>query len=319
MDGSTVRVPDTPENRQHFGGQRARDGTASGYPIVRIAVLMSLRSHLLAGANFGKYAGTYELEYAQPLRNEIPENSLTVLDRGYFGAPFLLGIEAGRNRHWLIRARSDLSGRVIKRFGAGDELIEMQVSHPARKQEPSLPATWTARVIRYRRKGFREQRLITSLRDPTLFPREEIAALYHERWELELGYDEIKTELLEREEAIRSKKPDGVCQELFGILLAYNLVRLEIERIARGAKVEPTRVSFVEALRLIRDEWAWLSVTSPGAIPKRLEAMRRAIKRYILPPRRPRIYPRAVKLKMSNYDRKRPLVELAKPAMRNPG
>ena len=137
-------------------------------------------------------------------------------------------------------------------------------------------------------------------------------ALYHERWELELGYDEIKTELLDREETIRSKKPEGVKQELWGILLAYNLVRLEMERIANEADVEPTRISFVEALRLIRDEWEWLSVASPGAIPKRLEALRRNLKRYVLPPRRARSFPRVVKIKMSNYDRKRPLAERAK-------
>ena len=74
--------------------------------------------------------------------------------------------------------------------------------------------------------------------------------------------------------------------------------------------VEPTRISFVESLRLIRDECLWLTVASPGAIPKRLASMRANIKRYILPPRRPkRLYPRAVKIKMINYDRKRPRVE----------
>jgi hypothetical protein len=312
MDGSTVRVPDTPENRDAFGGQRARNGSVSGYPMVRIAVLMVLRSHLLAAANFGRYEGTYELQYAAPLCDAIPESSLTIVDKGYFGAPLLLGIEAGRERYWLMRAKTNLSARVIERYGPGDELVEMEVSHQSRAKHPSLPRTWRARRIRYQIPGFRPQWLLTSLRDPRRFPANEVAALYHERWELELGYDEIKTELLEREEAIRSKKPDGVRQELWGVLLAYNLVRLEMETIARDAKIEPTRISFVEALRLMRDEWAWLSVTSPGAIPKRLAAMRLSLKRYLLPPRRPRRFPRVVKIKMSSYDRKRPLAELAK-------
>jgi Insertion element 4 transposase N-terminal/Transposase DDE domain len=312
IDGSTVRVPDTPENREAFGGQKGRDGTVSGYPMVRITVLMVLRSHLLAGANFGRYEGTYELEYAKPLCERLPGGSLTLVDKGYFGAPLLLGIERGQDRHWLTRARSNLSARVVERFGAGDELVEMQVSKEARARDATLPRTWLARRVRYQRPGFREQWLLTSLRDPKRFPAAEIATLYHERWEIELGYDEIKTELLEREEAIRSRKPDGVRQELWGLLLVYNLVRQQMQSIAREAKIEPTRISFVEALRLMRDEWAWLSVTSPGAIPKRLEAMRRAIKRYVLPPRRPRRFPRVVKLKMSNYDRKRPLAERAK-------
>jgi len=99
---------------------------------------------------------------------------------------------------------------------------------------------------------------------------------------------------------------------MWGILLAYNLVRLEMEAIASEERIEPTRISFIEALRLIRDEWEWLSVTSPGAIPKRLAALRRNVKRYILPPRRKRAYPRAVKLKMSSYNRKKPLAEILK-------
>jgi hypothetical protein len=251
-------------------------------------------------------------KYAKPLLDTIPDKSLTILDRGFFGARFLLAIEGAGNRQWLTRARSDLKYRVIKKFGRGDELIEVKVSDHARRQDPSLPETWQMRAVRYRRKGFSSQLLLTSLRDPKEYPATELAELYHERWELELGYDEIKTELLDREETIRSRKPDGVKQELWGILLAYNLVRLEMTRIAVEADVEPTRISFVEALRLIRDEWEWLTVTSPGAIPKRLETMRRNVKRYILPPRRSRSFPRAVKLKMSSYDRKRPEVELAK-------
>jgi hypothetical protein len=311
MDGSTVRVPDTPENRETFGGQSGREGSESGYPMVRIVALMVLRSHLLAGCHFGSY-GANEIQYAWPLLDKIPNKSLTILDRGFFGARFLLAIEGVENRQWLTRARSDLKFRVVKKFARGDELIEVAVSAHARRQDPSLPPTWQMRAIKYRRKGFAPQLLLTSLRDSNEYPATEIADLYHERWELELGYDELKTELLEREETIRSRKPDSVKQELWGILLAYNLIRLEMARIAVEADVEPTRISFVEALRLIRDEWEWLSVTSPGAIPKRLETMRRNVKRYVLPPRRTRSFPRAVKIKMSSYDRKRPEAERVK-------
>src|SRR5262249_61386890 len=101
--------------------------------------------------------------------------------------------------------------------------------------------------------------------------------MYHERWELELGYDEIKTELLDREEAIRSRTPTGVQQELWGIFLAYNLVRLEMERVAADAGVAPTRISFVAALRLICDEWLWSAVAVPGAIPKHLRNLRASL------------------------------------------
>lgn len=314
IDGSSLRVPDTPENRAHFGGQSGREGSESGYPMARIVALMALRSHLLAGVWLGPYGGTHELEPAKQLGTSVPDHSLIILDRGFLAAPMLIGVETGeQNRHWLTRAKSNSKWRALQRLGKGDELVEMDVSREARRQDASLPRTWRMRAIRYQRKGFRPQTLLTSLLDAEQYPAAEIIALYHERWELELGYDELKTELLEREETIRSKTREGVEQELWGLLLAYNLVRLEMERVARSAKVEPTRISFVESLRLIRDEWLWLSVTSPGAIPKRLESMRANIKRYILPPRRPkRLYPRVVKVKMSNYDRKRPSIERLK-------
>ena len=81
-------------------------------------------------------------------------------------------------------------------------------------------------------------------------------------------------------------------------------------RIADEADVEPTRISFVVALRYIRDEWFWLEGTrTPGAIPRHLADLRRNIVRFLLPERRTRSYPRAVKLKMTNYDRKRPPTE----------
>jgi hypothetical protein len=161
--------------------------------------------------------------------------------------------------------------------------------------------------------GFPPSILLTSLLDAKKYPAREIVALYHERWELELGYDEMKTHMLNREEAIRSRTPAGVRQELWGVFLAYNMVRLEMARVAVEAKIEPTRISFIESLRLIRSEWEWLSVASPGAIPKRLAALREAMKRYVLPPRRrERRFPRAVKIKMSAYPRKRPKVERSK-------
>jgi hypothetical protein len=182
----------------------------------------------------------------------------------------------------------------------------MDVSGAARAKNPLLPKTWLARAISYQRKGFQPRTLLTSMLDPERYPANEIVGLYHERWELELGYDEIKTEMLEREETLRSKSPSAVTQELWGILIAYNLVRLEMERVAEEAHVEPTRISFVAALHLIVDEWMWLAVTSPGAIPSRLRDLRGNLKRYILPLRRTeRSYPRAVKVKMSNYPRKR--------------
>jgi hypothetical protein len=133
-----------------------------------------------------------------------------------------------------------------------------------------------------------------------------LIALYHERWELELGFDEVKTELLEREEALRSKTPRGVAQELWSLGLLYNLVRLEMEQIAAEAGVPPTRISFIAALQFIQNCWIICAAMAPARIPRRLRKLREDLCQFILPPRRSqRLYPRAVKIKMSAYPKKR--------------
>ncbi len=304
-DGTTLRVPDSAANAQHFGYSHSVRGD-SAYPLVRAVGLMALRSHLLASVAFGPYE-TSEMAYAATLWPAVPNDSLTIVDRLFFSAGILIPLARdGQNRHWLIRAKKNLRWRVLRRLGPRDALVEMTVSKEARKKDPSLPATWQMRAITYQRKGFQPQTVLTSLLDPVAFPSTELAALYHERWELELGYDEIKTELLDREEAIRSRSPEGVHQELWGLFLAYNLVRLEMERAADEAGVEPVRISFIAALRLICDEWLWCAIASPGAIPRHLRDLRDSLKTLVLPRRRSeRSYPRAVKLKMSNYPRKR--------------
>jgi hypothetical protein len=307
VDGSTVRVPDSDENRMTFGGANSRRGE-SGYPLVRIAALMALRSHLLGAVSFGPFSDG-EHTYAGSLWASVPSDSLTIVDRNFLAAPVLVPLQRdGTNRHWLVRAKSNTRWRVLRRISANEDLVELESSGQAREVDLSLPRTYTARAIRYRRRGFEPQTLLTSLIDHAKYPRGEIVALYHERWEIELGYDEIKTEMLDREEAIRSRTPEGVRQELWGILIAYNLIRLEMERVADEAKVDPSRISFVGAMRLICDEWLWCAVAEAGTIPKHLRELRAALTGLVLPPRRSeRSYPRAVKIKMSNYPRKRPV------------
>jgi hypothetical protein len=268
---------------------------------------MALRSHLIAAANIGPYGD--ERPYARVLWAEVPDDSLVIVDRNFLAANILIPLASQRrNRHWLTRAKATTKWSVVKTLGPGDELVEVKTSDEARRAAPELPRVWTMRAIRYRRPGFCPQTLLTSLVDPSAYPASELRELYHERWELELGFDEVKTDLLDRQEAIRSKKPNGVMQELWAVGLAYNLVRLEMERIAEEVDVPPARISFIASIRLIRDEWMWAAVSnSPGAIPKHLRRLREDLKRFVLPPRRPkRKFPRAVKLKMSKYVRKLP-------------
>ena len=300
-------MPDSPANREHFGSHTSGAGRGnSGYPIARMAVVMALRSHLLLGARVGPYS-TAESVLARDLWPMVPDDSLCLVDRGFLAAPTLLPFaQQGTNRHWMTRAKTNSAFQVVKRLGKGDDLVEFNVSSEARKSDPSLPEKWLVRAVRYQRRGFKPQLLLTSLLDHRRYPARELAALYHERWELELGFDEVKTEILDREESLRSKSPMGVAQELWGLGLVYNLVRLEMERIAACAELPPTRISFVMSLRIIKDFWFFASLDSPGRIPKRLWKLREDILRFVLPPRRSqRSFRREVKIKMSNYPRKR--------------
>ncbi len=236
IDGSTIRVGDSPENWQAFGGSPGNGKRAgSAYPTVRAVGLMAVRSHVLAALRFAAYE-VGEVTLARELWPEIPANSLTLVDRN-----FLLGADLSRlagdgtNRHWMTRAKSTTKPRTVERYGPNDALVEVLFADSTRRNNKDLPERWLVRAITYQRKGFRRSVLLTSLLDPVKYPRDEVVAMYHERWEIELGYDELKTHLLAREEAIRSRTPPTVRQELWGIGLAYNLVRLEMERAAAAA------------------------------------------------------------------------------------
>ena len=306
-DGTTMRVPDSAENRAAFGGQSAgaKHGM-SGYPMVRIVGLMTARSHILSAFRFADYL-TGEVTLANELWREVSEHSLTLVDRGA-PLPSLVQLHAsGAEKHFLTRLKSRTPIKTVKKLGRNDRLVEIPMPREARKENPDLPATALLRAVVYQRRGFRPSTLLTSLLDAERYPADEVIALYHERWEIELAYDEVKTHLLAREECIRSRTPAGIRQELWGIALAYNLIRLEIERVADELGVVPTRISFINALDLIRDEWIWCANSTPGAIPKQLDELTRRIKLLVLPERRPdRVFPREVKIKMSNYNRKRP-------------
>lgn len=306
IDGTSMRIPDSDVNRETFGGTNGPRGP-SGYPLIRLVTLMAVRSHLLARANFGAYA-TSEMALTQELLPHIPDQSLTIVDRGFLAGNLLLAIEReGTERHWMTRAKSSTTWRVLQSHGRFDKLVELTISEETIRKNAGLPGTYTARAVSYRHPNSQERQwLLTSLVDPEEYPAKELVAMYHERWEIEMGYDEIKTHLLEREECIRSRLPQGVEQELWGILLTFNLIRREMENIAKEFELAPTRISFMMALRFIRDLWGYIPVPSPGAIPKRLQRMRENFVRFILPERRSeRAYRREVKIKMSKYPKKK--------------
>ena len=305
-DGTCLRIPDTAVNEAEFGRPGSGRRSRAGYPQARLVALMAVRSHLVVAANCGGL-DQGEQTLIQPLLEKIPDDSLTILDRGFVSWKLAHDIRSnGSERHWLIRAKKNLKWTVLKKLGRGDELVEIELRPELRRKHPELPAKIEARVVSYRMKGYRPQKLITSLVDAVRFPKEEFAGIYHERWEIELGYDEIKTHMLERAEALRSKTPEGVRQEIAGILVGYNLVRQAMRNAASKIGVDPRRMSFRNALLSVRNfcVTAWLS--SPGTLPKQLIGLESDLRLLVLPERRSsRCYARTVKIKMSNYARNR--------------
>lgn len=297
VDGTTLRIPDSPENREEFGLF-----SGSGYPLVRVVALMALRSRLILGCAFAG-GRTGESTLAQEVLSSVPDESVTILDRYYHNYSVWVHINgAGENRHWLVPAREDLKvWTVMRDDGKGDCLVEIRPSAAVRKRNPGVPEVMTVRAIRYKRDGFRERTLLTSLLDGKKYPAVDVIALYHERWEQELAYREIKAETLESEESIRSQSPERVRQELWGLFVAYNIVRKEMEAVATELKIAPARISFRAALALIRDLFFWAEVASPGKFSKMIGQMRLDMRHFVLPPRRERSYPREVKMQWTKY------------------
>lgn len=298
MDGTTMAVADSPENRAHFGahsnGPRRRGGA---YPLVRVLTLVGLRARVLVAARVAPYVGSSEQSLSDDLIEDIPDDSLFIADRNFLGDRLLLPLLTSRNnRHFLMRAKTKTVMRPKAQLGPGDGLVELNHGHGARKKAPTLPATWIARAIHYQRPNHPPQVLLTSLLDARKYPAAELIAIYHERWDLELDFGEVKTTQLEQRPALRSKLPETVEQEVWAVLLTHNLVRLEMAEMAHDCRILPNRISYIAALHLVRDEWLWAGLTKPGAIPGRLRDMRASLARFILPQRRSeRAYPRVVK------------------------
>ncbi len=302
MDGTTFRTPDSPENRAFFGAQGYASGKAASYPQVRGVSLMALPTRLVADMAFGEY-DTNEMRYAEELVPRIPDRSLTVFDKGFFSAAILLGLTLhGEQRHFLIPSKAHTKWEVIS--GTSDDaIVQMKVSPQARKKHPELPETWEARAIRTVLPDGRERILLTSLMDRRRFTASDIAACDLRRWEVETSYRELKQTMLGGPLTLRSQDPEGIAQEIWGALIAYNLARLEMAKAALEAKAQPTDLSFIRALHYVQHQLLFAAMTKAvGNIPGMLHRLREQLKEALKEERRGRQCPRLVKSRPSRYD-----------------
>jgi len=308
VDGVTMRTTDTDSNAAEFGKPASIKGEPAAYPVVRTLALMDAVTHVIGDVEVGSYK-TSELALFEILQERVPAHSVTILDRNFDSVRHLSMLHSeAKERHWLARGKARLRVKVLRELGPGDQLAEIIVDKHARRLDASLPDRVMVRRIQYTAKGVAIT-VVTSMLDDQRFPAAEIAALYHRRWEIELAFDDIKTEQRDGALTLRSKTPDLVRQELYGLLLAHNLVRVEMARVAVLLRVPPTRISFHRALGLVAEHLrATADATPPSKWADRQVLLRSELRFLLLPERRvERAFPRAMKMPVGRYARKKTL------------
>jgi hypothetical protein len=213
-----------------------------------------------------------------------------------------------RGAHFLGRVPAHVGLRPVQRLADGSYLAYLT---PGKKEKQWRGQRLWVRVIEYTLTdpalpGYGTRyRLITSLRDPDQAPAKEVAVAYHERWEIEITIDEIDTHQRWVHHPLRSQKPVGVLQELYGLLIAHYAVRRVMWDAAEAAGLDPDRISFANALRLICMAIPEFQQVDPEQHPALYRRLLNDIARQRLPERKPRTNPRVVKRKMSTFKLKR--------------
>ncbi len=239
-----MRTPDTAANDARFGRPGPKRSLAA-FPQLRCVMLLTAAARIVLDVVFDSFHCAEQTLWER-LFERLSAQSFVSFDRGFVNYGMVARINAlGDECYWLCRVRRDLSCEVLQECGQGDALVRLKVSNKARKAEPSLPRALTAPLITYTFDGKGPFLFLTSLHDPQTVPAEELATLHHQRWEVELAYGEIKSSMLDDEPTLRSHKPRTDEQELYGVFMAYNLVRIAMARAAQQAKVTPGRISFV--------------------------------------------------------------------------
>ncbi len=266
LDGSTLEVADEAVNREAFGLPGASRGD-SAYPQLRFVSLLENGTHVLFASRCGPYA-TGEITLAKQVLASLQSDMLCLADRNYLG--YALWQQARQTGAALLwRAKTHLRLEILERYADGSYRSAIYASERDRRQrrEPLQ-----LRVIEYQlaAEGPGEDfyRLVTTL-SPEQAPAEELAGLYHERWEIEGALDELKTHLRGARIVLRSKTPPLVEQEFYGLLMAHYAVRGLMHEAALEADEDPDRLSYTHAVRVVRRKLP-AAVAIPPSAQKRL-------------------------------------------------
>lgn len=251
IDGSNFELPDEADNVAAFGYPGSRTGHA-GYPQAQCAVLVECTTHAILGANLGPYrAGEWEI--CQPLLTRLAPGMLCLADRGFNGFEHWRQARAtGAQLLWRCGANRLLPVR--RRLDDGSYLSAIAPTGVGRAQ--AAEQALTVRVIEYALPGLDDAqpryRLLTTLLDPQVAPAMELAALYHQRWEVESVFDELKTHLRQGRRVLRSKTPELVRQEFYGWVLAHYAVRWLLHQGASRHRLTHAQLSFKGHVELLR-------------------------------------------------------------------
>ena len=263
LDGSTLDVADTKENEEAFGRPGASRGS-SAYPQIRFVSLVENGTHVLFGTEMGDYA-TGEITLTKLVLKRLNSGMLCLADRGFLGYELWKQAQAtGADLLW--RGKKHLRLEREKELPDGSYLSRI---YPSERDWRKKINGIRVRVIEYTLEGVADAeplyRLVTTILDDDAAPAEELAALYHERWEIETALDELKTHLRGAQIVLRSKTPDLVKQEFYGFMMAHFAVRGLMHEAALKADEDPDRLSFLHAVRVIRRKLPAFSAIPPSA------------------------------------------------------
>lgn len=305
IDGTTEDVPDSPANVRAFGRHHAARGD-SAFPQVQGVYLTECGTHAVIDAGFWP-CHVAERVGALRLLRRVGAGMLLLLDRGFYSFEMIERTLA-TGAHVLGRVPAHVTLRVRHRLPDGSYWAYIYPADPARKRRGDH---LLVRVIVYTltdpaRPGYGEtHRLVTTLLDAHEAPALDLIAAYHERWEIELTIDEIDTHQRLAPHPLRSRKPVGVIQELYSLLLAHYAVRALMADAAAQAGLAPTRLSFVGAVDLIRVALDDFQLVTPAQHDALYQRLLHALACGRLPERAARTNPRVVKRKMSKFKLKR--------------
>ncbi len=311
VDGTMLRAPDSDSNAACFTRPGGRNG-AGGYPQLRCVAMVGIYTHLARAIAMGPYkrrnprerVGEVALTRGR-LVPQMKAGELCVFDRGFYQHDLLADLQR-KGVEFVARVKTGKTQqkpKKLKKLRNGDWLFTLPVPI-SRRSKANCEALRNLRMITYQHKGFQPVTLLTSLTDLEAYPRKDLMELYHTRWEVELAFRELKTHMVGAPVTFRSKTPERVLQEAYGLLLAYNGVRSLMAKAA-PANTQPRALSFkrcLEATRLAIDRAPDWSLA--GELPRLLRVTPLASLK--LPPRRSkRRYPRRTKTPLSPYPRNR--------------